>query len=170
MHAATSFPSIAVIGVGNEFRGDDGVGRAVVTRLGDRARRAPLPEGTALCTCDGDAARLISLWEGTYAAVVTDAARARSITQPGRIRRFELPGDSTWSTPRPASSHGLGLAAAVELASVLGRLPRRLIVYTVESAGFELGAGLSSRVQAAVEPLARRLEDEVERLARERRG
>jgi hydrogenase maturation protease len=48
--------------------------------------------------------------------------------------------------PAFGSSHGIGVAEAVELARALGRLPRRLTLIGVEAAGFEVGASLSSAV------------------------
>ncbi|MFD9825146.1 hydrogenase maturation protease, partial [Streptomyces violascens] len=80
---------IAVIGVGDDFRRDDGAGGAVVDRLRERAVERPLPAGTVLATCDGDPARLIALWEGADLAVVVDAAHAHP-ANPGRVHRLDL--------------------------------------------------------------------------------
>jgi len=152
---------IAVIGVGNEFRRDDGVGWAVLARLRERGRERPLPPGTLLATCDGDPARLIGLWEDTDLAVVVDAAHAHPGT-PGRVHRLEL-GSGRLAQPSTTSSHGLGLGEAVELARVLGMMPDHLVVYAVEGAETGLGTGLSPAVAAAVEPLAQAVEDEIAR-------
>lgn len=156
--------SITVIGVGNDFRGDDGAGWAVIARLRNEARRAALPPGTVLQTGDGDAARLMATWERASAAIVIDAAHSGSAARPGTVRRFELGGEPQWPVSGQASSHGFGLATAFELARALGRLPRTLIVYTIESAEFDLGIGMSRRVGAAVHPTARRIEREIRRL------
>lgn len=157
---------IAVIGVGNEFRRDDGVGPAVVSHIGHRAVGEPLPAGTALWTCDGEPARLISLWERAGAVIVVDAARTDASVPSGRIQRFACTDTLIRQASGATSSHGLGLAAAVELALAVGRLPASLIVYTVEIGDLGNGVGLSAQVGAAVEPAARRIEDEVARLAR----
>jgi len=153
---------IAVVGVGNEFRRDDGVGWAVVARLRERAERRPLPAGTVLATCDGDPGRLMGLWEDAGLAVVVDAAHAHP-GHPGRVHRLEL-GSGRLAPPQTTSSHGLGLGEAVELARVLGRLPPRLVVYAVEGAESSLGTGFSPAVAAAVEPLADSVEDEIVRI------
>ncbi|NUO41528.1 MAG: hydrogenase maturation protease [Streptomyces sp.] len=152
---------IAVIGVGNEFRRDDGVGWAVLARLGER----PLPPYTDLATCDGDPGRLIGRWEGARLAVVVDAAHAHPGT-PGRVHRLELDA-GLLDLPRTTSSHGLGLGEAVELARVLGRLPQRLVVYAVEGADSTLGTGLSPAVADAVEPLVTAITDEIAQEMRE---
>jgi hydrogenase maturation protease len=60
------------------------------------------------------------------------------------------------------SSHGLGVAQAVELGCVLGRLPRRLIVVGIEGADFGPGSNLTAAVAAAVEPAARLVAELIE--------
>lgn len=152
---------IAVIGVGNEFRRDDGVGWAALARLRERAETRPLPPDTELATCDGEPGRLIDLWEGARFAVVVDAAHAHP-GAPGRVHRLALDA-GVLTQPSSTSSHGLGLGEAVELARVLGLLPERLIVYAVEGAESELGTGLSPAVAGAVEPLVEAVEEEIAR-------
>ncbi|MFB7209092.1 hydrogenase maturation protease [Streptomyces sp. NPDC056255] len=139
---------VAVIGVGNEFRHDDGVGWAVVAQLAERAEARPLPSGTALLVCDGDPARLITLWEDADLAIVVDAAHAHP-GRPGRLHRLKVDDGQLSQTGTATSSHGLGLGNAVELA----RLPGQLVVYAVEGADSSLGTGLSAPVAAIVEPL-----------------
>ncbi|MDH6574672.1 hydrogenase maturation protease [Kitasatospora sp. MAP5-34] len=152
---------IVVIGVGNEYRHDDGVGWAVVARLAEQAEDRALPDGTTLRVCDGDPARLIGLWEAADLAIVVDAAHAHP-GHPGRVHRLELDGERLTQTGGATSSHGLGLGDAVELARELNRLPRRLVVYAVEGANGGLGMGLSATVAAVVEPLTERIAEEVE--------
>ncbi|WP_412126645.1 hydrogenase maturation protease [Streptomyces xinghaiensis] len=148
-----------VIGVGNDFRRDDGVAWRVVGRLRERAEGSPLPPGTELRECDGDPGRLIGLWEGAELAVVVDAAHAHP-PSPGRVHRLELDRRRLWRDGA-ASSHGLGLGEAVELSRALGTLPARLVVYAVEGADSTLGTGLSAPVAAAVEPLTARIEADI---------
>ncbi|MFJ7333178.1 hydrogenase maturation protease [Streptomyces sp. NPDC101116] len=152
---------IAVIGVGNEFRRDDGVGCSVAARLLERAESRALPPGTVVATCDGDPARLIGLWEGAGLAVVVDAAHAEP-GHPGLVHRIELGAERLARQPT-TSSHGLGLGEAVELARVLGRLPGHLVVYAVEGADTSVGAGLSPALEGVVEPLVASVEDEIVR-------
>ncbi len=147
---------VVVIGVGNPFRRDDGIGWAVVSRLSDPAGRGEWPPGEVdFAVSDGEPARLIALWEGAELAVVVDAARVSSGC-PGRVHRLELTG-APWPQAVPASSHGLGLGDAVELARALDRLPAGLLVLAVEGQDCTLGTGLSAAVSAAVEPVAERI-------------
>jgi len=156
----TESRTVVVIGVGNEYRRDDGVGHTVVAVLRERLREGP-PPGVALATCDGDPARLIGLWEDAALAVVVDAAHAHPGT-PGRVHRIALDGNRL-APPSATSSHGLGLGEAVELARALGRLPGHLVVYAVEGADGSFGTGLSPAVAAAVPLLAEAVEDEIVR-------
>ncbi|KOT89942.1 peptidase M52 [Streptomyces sp. NRRL F-5755] len=153
-------PRIAVIGVGNAFRHDDGIGPAVVRRLRERAVDRPLPPSVALVDSDGETGRLISVWEGAELAIVIDAAHAHP-GHPGRVHRFDHEGP--YARPAATSSHGLGLGEAVELSDVLGRLPDRLIVFAVEGADASLGTGLSPAVAAVVDGLAETVEAEITR-------
>ena len=135
--------AVVVIGVGNEFRRDDGAGPAVVAGLRDLA-----PPSVRLVVTDGEPTRLIEAWAGAALAVVVDAVRADP-PRPGTVHRFEVAGPGT-GTGRPASSHGLGLDDAISLATALDRMPGRLIVHAIEAADLTQGPGLSPPVAAAV--------------------
>jgi len=131
-----------VVGIGNEYREDDGVGLVVVAEI----ERRGLPNVRVVST-DGEPSRMIEAWSGADVAVVVDAVRLTDPT-PGRVHRMlvdDLPGHVS-----AASSHGLGVPEAVELARVLDRLPGRLVLYTVEVAETGFGVGLSDPVAAAV--------------------
>jgi hydrogenase maturation protease len=143
-----------VIGVGNEFRRDDGAGPAVVGRLRDLAS-----PGVGLVITDGEPTRLIEAWTGAALAVVVDAVRA-SPPHPGRTHRFvvDRPGPGA---ARPASSHGFGFDDAIALALALDRMPGRLIVHAIEAADLTQGTGLTPPVAAAVGVVAAAVLDDI---------
>jgi hydrogenase maturation protease len=124
---------VVVIGVGNEYRRDDGAGLAVLARLRDR-----VPPGVELVLTDGEPTRLIDAWTGAALAIVVDAVCANP-PRPGRVHRFELDRPLAGAT-RTASSHGFGLDDAIQLALVLDRMPSRLIVYAIEAADLTQGS------------------------------
>jgi hydrogenase maturation protease len=138
---------MVVIGVGNEYRRDDGAGLTVVTSLRDR-----VPPGTELVLTDGEPTRLIEVWTGAALAVVFDAVRADP-PRPGRVHRFVLDRPLAGAT-RTASSHGFGLDDAIRPALALDRMPGRLIVHAIEAADLSQGTGLTPLGAAAVDEAA----------------
>jgi hydrogenase maturation protease len=108
----------AVIGVGNGFRRDDGIGPAVVARLAQH----DLP-GVTFTVCDGEPSQLIDAWVGTELAVLIDAVLCAP-PEPGRVHRTSL-GTLPGRSPS-ASTHGLGIPEAIRLAEdapLRGRRP-----------------------------------------------
>ena len=134
---------VVVIGVGNEFRRDDGAGPAVVERL----RELTLP-GVGLVLTDGEPTRLIEAWTGAALALVVDAVRGQP-PHPGRVHRLVMDRPGAGAA-RTASSHGLGLGDAVALALALDRMPGRLIMHAIEAADLTQGTGLTPAVDLAV--------------------
>ena len=139
-----------VIGVGNPYRGDDGVGPAVIDVL--KTHRVA---GAVLTRSHGEAADLIEAWSGADLAILVDAVVAEP-AHPGRVHRLvvhECPTERT----RAASSHGLDFGEAVELARVLGRLPGELVLYAVEVEQVEYGTRLSPAVARAAARIAEQI-------------
>ncbi len=149
-----------VIGVGNPYRRDDGVGPALIAAL-ERCR----PPGATLIVSDGEPARLIDAWSGASLAVVVDAVLLDR-PEPGRIHRSALhlarPGSAP---PGPqaaaASTHGLGIPDAIRLAQALGRVPDRLVTFAVEAASIGFGQGLTPAVAASLPALTDSVRDEL---------
>lgn len=143
-----------VIGIGNEYRHDDGVGPETVRRLATLGLT-----DVALEVTDGDPAQLIDLWHEADVAVLIDAVR-NDPTHPGKIH--ELIVDRPVAGPAgTASSHGLGLGEAIDLAITLDRMPRRLVILAVEGADFTSGVGLTPEVATAVDRIVEIAEREV---------
>lgn len=168
----TACVETAVIGIGNEFRRDDGAGHAVIALLRERATACPLPPGTVLQACDGDPGRLIALWQGAGLTVVVDACFP-SPAYPGRVHRWHPAPDALLrraDAPALHSTHALGLAETVHLSRSLGHGPGRLIVYAVEGADRSLGTGLTPPVAEAVRTLVELIEEDVVRQAEASRG
>lgn len=133
-----------VIGIGNEFRRDDGIGPAVAAEL--TARNLP---GVRVVACAAEPAALLEAWAGAGRAVLVDAAVG---DQPGRVRTCGL---DALAEPSPVSSHDLSVRQAYELGRALGRAPESVAVVTVDVADTGHGQGLSPAVQAALPEAAR---------------
>jgi hydrogenase maturation protease len=135
-----------VIGCGNPERGDDGAGILVAERLRQLGVEAQVQSGEALS--------LIEAWNGADDVIVIDAVMTGAPA--GTVHVWDDP-----QTPRPgaspASSHGLGVGEAIELARAIGRLPRRLRIYGIEGRQFEQGTQVSAEVGHAVDEVAQRI-------------
>lgn len=134
---------VVVIGVGNPYRHDDGVGPAVVEGLRRRG-----VAGVTLTECDGEPVRLLDLWAGADLAVVVDAVRTTS-PRPGVIHRRSLHHPSA-AGAGSASSHVMEFGDSVALAAALDRLPGALLLFAIEVADTSAGMGLSPQVEASV--------------------
>jgi len=134
---------VILIGVGNEFRCDDGVGILAARRI--REKNFP---GIVVVESDGDAAALLNAWAGMKTVVIIDAVSSGAA--PGTIHRIDARRQSVPRELFPFSTHALGLAHAVELARSLGKLPINIIIYGIEGEQFTAGSSLSPKVQDAL--------------------
>jgi hydrogenase maturation protease len=139
-----------VIGIGNSDRGDDGVGRAVARWLCGK-----LEGDVEIIEHDGEATALVAQLENVACAYLIDACRSGAGA--GTVQRFDVNAAPLPHATFGLSTHGMGLAEAVELARALGQLPARCIVYAVEGGSYEAGAPLTPAVGAAVAEAGRRL-------------
>ncbi|KAF0210764.1 MAG: hydrogenase maturation protease [Methylocystaceae bacterium] len=152
-YSAREGPRIIVLCIGNPQRGDDAAGRAVAHAL-----KALLVD-VEIIEEEGEATRVLARLEGADAAYIVDACVFGA--KPGDIRRFDV---GTGPLPRAAfgaSTHGFGLAEALELARALGVLPPRCIVYAIEGKIFDIGASMSPAVAEAVDIVAGRLRADI---------
>lgn len=143
--------NISIIGLGNELRRDDGVGIWVARRVA----AADWHGVTVVALNNGDSTAILAALQDAHVAYVIDAASAAA--KPGTIVRFDPMRRPLTLYARTFSSHGLGLAEAIELGRALGMLPERLIVYGIVGADFSPGEGLSPEVERAARRLISRL-------------
>ena len=135
-------PGIVVIGVGNDYRSDDGVGVVIARQL-----RAQLPPEIKIIEASGEGASLLEAWQGAASVVVLDAAHSGA--PPGTVHRVDASTEPIPSAFLNYSTHAFSVAEAVELSRVLHELPPHLIVYGIEGSNFEAGVGLSPAVEEA---------------------
>lgn len=132
---------VVVIGIGNSFRRDDGLGVAVA----DEVVRRQVPN-VRVVTGAGDPLTVLDAWSGARLAVIVDAAGGDDAL-PGRIRRCgidEVVGGGG------LSSHAMTLRQTYDLGRAMRRVPERIVVFTVDAADTGQGVGLTPAVCAAV--------------------
>jgi hydrogenase maturation protease len=135
-----------IIGVGNADRGDDGAGLAAASLLRERLDRE---RGIRVIEHWGEATGLIAAMEGWDQVLMIDASMSGA--RPGSYRIFEAGETALPSDLAEMSSHGFGVAQAIELARALGTLPAHCRVYAIEGEAFDTGAPLSDAVGIAVD-------------------
>ncbi len=148
---------VLCIGVGNELRGDDVVGRLTVRLL----RYQSLPD-TTFIEATGEGAALMDAWADAEAVFLIDAVSAG---QPaGTIYRFLAHTQALPSQFFSYSTHAFSVAEAVEMARVLGLLPPHFIIYGIEGENFAAGASISPSVEKAVHEVIRQISAEIHAL------
>ena len=141
-----------IIGYGNVERGDDGVGIIAAERLRDL--------GFDSVKCTGDGLELLEAWRGQRDVIIIDTVVTGAPA--GTLHRWDdcqsLPASVT-----PTSTHGLGLAQAIDLAGTLDLLPARVSVWGVEGKNFAAGSALSPEVESAISELVELVAAEISR-------
>jgi hydrogenase maturation protease len=135
--------SILVVGIGNPYRCDDGVGPRIAAHL-----RTMLPEKVDVLENIKDGLSLMNLWEKYDCVYLIDAVS--SGRAPGQVYRFNALAD-----PLPEkfftnySTHSINIPEIIALAKNLDSLPEELIIYGVEGKNFSIGTELSREVRKA---------------------
>lgn len=134
--------TVVVAGIGNSDRGDDGVGPVIARHVAG----LNLPGVSVVSHAEP-----LDLLDDELAAdmlVVVDAVR--SGRRPGVVVVRHVDNRPLPEWTGTGGTHAVGLAVSVELARVLGRMPRRLVLVGVEAESFAIGAPLSPAVRAAI--------------------
>jgi hydrogenase maturation protease len=138
-----------IVGVGSPH-GDDAVGWLAVERLAGKV--APSVRLVAL----RQPVELADHLEGCRRLWIVDGCRG---SQPGTVHRLIWP-DARIELATGYSSHGFGVAAALELTAALGRLPQQVVIFAIEAEDGRLreaGAGVSAEAESALAELEQRL-------------
>ena len=151
---------VRIIGIGNGYRSDGGVGLFVVRVLAARA----LP-GTVVIEQGGDGAALLEAWQGAHAVILVDAMASGG--RAGAVRRLVAHAKPIPARFLSSSSHTFGVAKAIELARALDQLPPYVIVYGIVGQNFTAGVGLSPVVERGARAVVERVADEALTLLRQ---
>lgn len=145
---------IKIIGVGSPFA-DDRLGWVVAEKL----QTLHVPDNTeqqiSVLSLDRPGPSLISQWREADAVIVIDAVR--SGTEPGMVHCLDASAIDV--APETSSSHGFGVATAIELARALDKLPQQIYLCGIEMDEKHVGDSLSPAVHKALPELIGRIEE-----------
>jgi hydrogenase maturation protease len=147
--------AIRIIGLGNEFRGDDAVGLLAARRL-----RGLVGGDVDVVEADMAGVELLELMKGAQTLLLIDAARSGQ--PPGAIHRLDASAGPITPSVFPRSTHAIGVAEALELARTLGVLPASVIVYGIEVGNTEAGQPLTTPVAKALDQVVDQIVQECE--------
>jgi len=131
-----------LVGIGNELRGDDGVGPYIVRML-----RASGLQGVDCLLLGTDVTALTEVLGMAQHAYLFDALHSGAPA--GTVRRIDALNEELPIELSPCSTHAFPLTDVITLAEVIGKLPETLVVYGIEAKTFALCRGLSAPVRAA---------------------
>ncbi len=135
--------TITVIGIGNSYRSDDGLGVEILRRLEGEG----LPN-VEIVEASGEGAYLIESIKNKNYVLVFDAVSSGA--EPGTIFRFEAHKEPIPTEFFNYSTHAFSLAEGVELARTLNQMPEKLLVYGIEGEDFKSGVELSAKIKRAI--------------------
>ena len=154
-HSSGRTRDVVVIGAGNGFRSDDGVGLFVAARV-----RECVAAGVRVVALEGGASEVMAAWRDCDAAIIVDAVCSGA--HGGHVHRFNASEEKLPSQLFRFSTHAFGVVEAIELGRVLGTLPPKVIVYGIEGTNFNAGTDITPEVARAADDVVARVVNEVE--------
>ncbi|MES0371232.1 MAG: hydrogenase maturation protease [Mariprofundaceae bacterium] len=150
---------VRVIGLGNEWSGDDAVGLIAAQKL----REKNIPDIEVRVTDVPD-------WEMFEKLVSDDVLifidACDGGGEAGAI--YQLHSDEIMERGvRHCSSHGLGLSHWLSMAEVLGKKTGRILIYAIEIGDVTMGSGLSKKVENAIPKVLNMIEKKIAGLSME---
>jgi len=131
---------ILVIGIGNEYRGDDRMGLVIAREI--REKHDP---SVMVTEESGDGAALMEAWQGYEMVVLVDAVSSGA--KPGTIVKIDARKEIVPARFFQYSTHAFGIAEAIELARTMNMLPPNIMIYGIEGASFNAGTEISEGVK-----------------------
>ena len=130
---------VGIIGAGNSFMGDDGVGTAVLKLLMDE----PIPEDVGLIDIGTSGLNLLHfLAKISDTAVIVDAVDfGGSVAE---TRCFSLEDIKSIKQSPGLSSHECDLLKMIELSKKLGECPKTVLIFAIQPASMTPSMKLSS--------------------------
>ena len=135
-----------IIGIGNEFRGDDAAGILTVRQLEQK-----FPDKAEYYYFQDDVLSLVHHLDSSQVCIVDTVISGQ---QAGTIHLFDLHRDLADISEIKFSGHSFNPVDAIQLARVNGPLPETLLFYGIEGKSFAAGTAMTEAVSKGMETLA----------------
>lgn len=145
---------IMVIGVGNSIQMDDGAGIHTIRELA----KHDLPAEVELFDGGTLGIDLMPYIEGREKLIFIDSVKGGM--DPGTIFKFE-PDDLTYDDAPKTSVHQIGLIESLQMISMIGKAPQKIVIYGIQPKIIDWGEDLTSEVKSAVHKLLPHLLKEI---------
>jgi hydrogenase maturation protease len=145
---------VVVIGIGNKYRSDDGIGLFVAQQIHKKYFSF-----ITIKEESGEGAALMEAWQGFHDVMIVDAVSSGA--KPGTIFRIDAHKDIVPIKFFHTSTHAFSVAEAIEVARAMNTLPPRLLVYGIEGANFSAGVTVSHGVQESGKQVVEQILSEI---------
>ncbi|UCE66046.1 MAG: hydrogenase maturation protease [Candidatus Zixiibacteriota bacterium] len=144
-----------IIGIGNGFRKDDGVGLEIARRI----EELNLP-GITVAKSTGDITNYINVFRDFEILIIADSIK--NAGNPGMNIRIDISDlQEDFELSPNISTHWLGILETLKLANNTGYLPAKTIIYGIEGVDFSYGIGISAELTNATELIVDEIIDEL---------
>ncbi len=135
--------SMLLIGIGNEYRSDDGLGPFIAKKVLEKK----LPN-VVVKTGSGEGAALMESWKGYEDVIIVDAVLSGA--KPGTVFRLNASEEPVPVNIFHNSTHIFSVAEAIELARSMKKMPSSIMILGIEGESFKYGSAISPSVKNSV--------------------
>jgi hydrogenase maturation protease len=153
---------LGVIGVGNLYRHDDGIGILLLQKL--QKQRKELPKSIELIDGGTGGMNLLHLLVGFPSILLIDAVDFKA--QPGMTKIFSFDEITGQKKQMKWSTHEADLLTVLEMSHQLGELPSKLVVFGVQPKDVTHGNQLSKELSDVFDTLYKELTEQIQLLSR----
>lgn len=155
------YSQVLIIGIGNEYRNDDGIGLLIAKEI--KERQIPF---VIVKENYGDFTEMIELWRNFKNVILIDAVSSGA--KPGTLYEFDLKEARQLFDERlNRFVHGFSFNKAIKLAEILNALPEKLMVFGVEGENFNYGQNISFNIKKSQSELVDRIVNLIEEFKKE---
>lgn len=149
--------NVAVIGIGNPLRKDDGVGIVVIEQL--QKRKHEFPVHVEFIDGGTGGMNLLHIITKFDIVVIIDAVDFKGT--PGELRFFSIDEIQNNKIPLRMSTHEPDFLKVIQIAKELNQLPEKLLFFGVQTKDLSYSSGLSSELIAALDTIKEKIHQEL---------